>query len=72
MPAALLSANETERLNALVALGVLDSAPEPEFDALVRAAAMVCDVPISLISLIDADRQWFKASIGLPGVTETP
>ena len=51
---------------------MLDSAPEREFDALVQAAALVCGVPVSLISLIDADRQWFKASVGLPGVTETP
>ena len=50
----------------------MDSAPEREFDALVQAAALVCGVPISLISLIDADRQWFKANVGLPGVTETP
>jgi diguanylate cyclase len=53
-------------------MDVLDSAPEAEFDALVQAAALVCGVPISLISLIDADRQWFKANVGLPGVCETP
>ena len=72
MSAAPAPLNETERLRSLVELGVLDSAPEPEFDALVKAAALICDVPISLISLIDADRQWFKANIGLDGVTETP
>lgn len=64
--------NEPERLRALESLDVLDSAPEPEFDALVATAALVCGVPISLVSLIDSERQWFKASIGLPGVTETP
>jgi len=64
--------NEAERLRSLVELDVLDSAPERAFDALVQAAALVCGVPVSLISLIDTDRQWFKASIGLPGVTETP
>ena len=32
----------------------------------------MCGVPISLVSLIDHDRQWFKANVGLPGVTETP
>ena len=67
-----LPPNETERLRSLNELGILDSAPEREFDALVQAAALVCGVPISLISLIDADRQWFKANYGLPGVTETP
>ena len=64
--------NEPARLAALHALDVLDSAPEAEFDALVRAASLVCGVPISLISLIDAERQWFKANLGLPGLAETP
>ncbi len=64
--------DESERLQALQALDVLDSAPEREFDALVAAAALVCNVPISLVSLIDIDRQWFKANLGLSGVTETP
>jgi diguanylate cyclase (GGDEF)-like protein/PAS domain S-box-containing protein len=64
--------DEPERLRALERLEVLDSAPEREFDALVATAALVCGVPISLVSLIDNDRQWFKANVGLPGVTETP
>lgn len=64
--------NETESLEALRALEVLDSDPEAEFDALVKVATIVCGVPISLISLIDVDRQWFKANEGLTGVTETP
>lgn len=64
--------DERERLRALEQLDVLDSAPEREFDALVATAALVCGVPISLVSLIDHDRQWFKANVGLPGVTETP
>ncbi len=64
--------NEQERLRALERLNVLDSEPEREFDALVATAALVCGVPISLVSLIDHDRQWFKANVGLPGVTETP
>ena len=57
---------------ALEALGVLDTAPEEVFDALVRAASALCGTPISLISLLDAHRQWFKANVGLPGVKETP
>lgn len=64
--------DEPERLRALERLGVLDSAPEREFDVLVAIAALVCGVPISLVSLIDHDRQWFKANVGLPGVAETP
>jgi diguanylate cyclase (GGDEF)-like protein/PAS domain S-box-containing protein len=67
-----MPSDEPERLRALERLGVLDSAPEREFDALVAIAALVCGVPISLVSLIDHDRQWFKANVGLPGVTETP
>lgn len=64
--------NEEARLRALQGLEVLDSPPEPLFDALVRAAADVAGRPISLISLIDESRQWFKANLGLPGVTEAP
>jgi diguanylate cyclase (GGDEF)-like protein/PAS domain S-box-containing protein len=67
-----LQHDEEERLQALHDLAVLDSPPEPLFDALVRAAAEVAGRPISLISLIDDSRQWFKANVGLPGVSETP
>ncbi len=62
---------ESERLQSLAELEVLDSPPEKAFDALVQAAALVCGVPISLLSLVDSDRQWFKSNVGLPGVTET-
>lgn len=72
MISAPLPDNEVDRMAALHALAVLDSGPEEEFDALVRAASLLCQVPISLISLIDDERQWFKANIGLPGVSETP
>lgn len=72
MPAAPLPADEAQRLRALGDLQVLDSTPEAEFDALVQAAALVCGVPISLVSLVDGQRQWFKANVGLPGVHETP
>jgi diguanylate cyclase len=62
--------NEPSRLASLRALDVLDSAPEAQFNALVRAAAFVAGAPISLLSLVDTGRQWFKANIGLPSVTE--
>jgi PAS domain S-box-containing protein len=65
-------AEETQRLASLLSLDVQDTPPEAEFDALVRAAAAVCDTPISLISLLDAERQWFKANHGLPGTAQTP
>ena len=64
--------DEADSLAALQRLQVLDSAPEVEFDALVKIATVICGTPISLISLIDADRQWFKANLGLPGVEQTP
>jgi diguanylate cyclase (GGDEF)-like protein len=63
--------NEQSRLASLRALDALDSAPEAQFNALVRAAAFVAGTPISLLALIDTGRQWFKANIGLPGTTET-
>ncbi|WPB56279.1 EAL domain-containing protein [Xylophilus sp. GOD-11R] len=72
MQAADRRVNELESLAALKALEVLDTEPEEAFQALVQAASAVCEVPISLISLIDEERQWFKANVGLPGVVETP
>jgi signal transduction histidine kinase len=63
--------NEIDRLTALYGLNVLDSPPEADFDDIVALAAKVCGVPMSLVSLIDADRQWFKARIGTD-LTETP
>jgi diguanylate cyclase (GGDEF)-like protein/PAS domain S-box-containing protein len=71
MSIAPLPADEVARLAALREMEVLDSEPDPEFDSLVRAASLVCGAPICLISLIDADRQWFKANVGLTGVAET-
>ena len=72
MQSAALPATEHERLATLHALDVLDTGPEEEFDALIKVASLVCGVPISLISLVDSERQWFKANLGLPGVSETP
>jgi diguanylate cyclase (GGDEF)-like protein/PAS domain S-box-containing protein len=68
--------NETKRLEALRRLDLLDTEPEPEFDELVNLAAAICGTPISLITLLDERRQWFKASVGLEEiglkVKETP
>ncbi|MDB6100378.1 MAG: yegE, partial [Gammaproteobacteria bacterium] len=63
--------NEQSRLASLRALEVLDSAPEAQFNTLVRSASLLTGTPVSLLSLIDSGRQWFKANTGLPGVTET-
>jgi PAS domain S-box-containing protein len=70
--AAPLPANEIQRLARLRALAVLDSAPEPLFDSFARLAAQIAGTPIALLSLIDDQRQWFKANLGLPGVQQTP
>lgn len=62
---------EALRLARLDALQVLDSGSEPLFDALAAAAALVAGTPIALITLLDAERQWFKANIGMRDVTQT-
>ena len=65
-----LPENESERLRALEQCGILDTLPEEDFDGIVSLAAQICGVPIAAISLIDRDRQWFKAILGIP-VSET-
>ncbi|QQD12740.1 PAS domain S-box protein [Sphingobacterium sp. UDSM-2020] len=57
--------NESERLDALHKYEILDTQPEEDFDRITKIASLVCGVPISLISLIDEDRQWFKSRVGL-------
>src|SRR5260370_35455930 len=64
-------ANETERLRTLRSYKILDTKPEERFDELTQLAALICDAPISLVSLIDTDRQWFKSRLGLD-MQETP
>lgn len=70
MPAAPLPKSEARRLRALHAYGVLDTPAEPAFDRLTRLSARLFDVPITLVSLIDVERQWFKSCHGL-ATTET-
>ena len=70
MPAAPLPANEIDRLAALRSAGILDTAPELAFDDLTRLAAYICKTPISTITFIDANRQWFKSRVGMTD-TET-
>jgi GAF domain-containing protein len=65
MLAAPLPANEDERLAALYALLILDTPPEERFDKIVAFAASEFDVPIALLTLVDRERQWFKASTGI-------
>jgi diguanylate cyclase (GGDEF)-like protein/PAS domain S-box-containing protein len=66
-----MPANEAERLVALAETQLLDSEHEAVFDAIVALAASICGVPMAAITLIDRDRQWFKASVGI-GDPETP
>jgi PAS domain S-box-containing protein len=63
--------DEAKRLEALRKLAVLDTPPDEEFDAIVRAASLVCGMPIALITLVDGDRQWFKANVGLTEIAQT-
>jgi PAS domain S-box-containing protein len=65
MTSPLLPVAEDSRLAALHNYAVLDTPAEPEFDDLTRIAAHILDVPTALISLVDADRQWFKSRYGL-------
>lgn len=71
MLAAPIPDNESERLAALRELLILDTPPEQRFDRIVQFAAAEFDMPVALISLLDSDRQWFKAAVGNQGVCET-
>jgi signal transduction histidine kinase/CheY-like chemotaxis protein len=66
-----IPSDEAERLAVLRGLGILDTAPDPAFDALTRLAAEVLDTPIALVSLVDHARQWFKSRVGM-SACQTP
>jgi len=66
-----IPADEARRLETLRSLKLLDTPPEERFDRVTRLAQRVFGVPIALVSLVDADRQWFKSRQGLEA-TETP
>ena len=63
--------NETRRLETLRGLKLLDTPPEERFDRVTRLAKQIFSTPIALVSLVDADRQWFKSAQGLDA-PETP
>jgi signal transduction histidine kinase len=56
---------ELERINSLRSYLVLDSESDKEIDCLTELASEICETPISLVSLVDSDRQWFKSKVGL-------
>ncbi len=60
------AARDPERVAALRATGLLDSGVDPAFDRIARLAAQVLNAPAALVSLVDADRQFFKSCLGLP------
>ncbi len=64
-------AEESRRVAALRRYAILDTPREEEFDEVVRVVSAICGTPIAVVNLIDAERQWFKAEVGL-GVRETP
>lgn len=67
---------DTQRLAALRRVALLDTPAEEAFDRLTRLAGLILGVPVALVSLVDADRQFFKSCVGLPepwaSVRETP
>ncbi len=62
---------DAARIAALDDLAILDTEPEPGFDDIVLLACQICGTPVSLVSLVAEDRQWFKARVGFPAC-ETP
>lgn len=71
MKKAPIPGNESSRLKCLLSMNVLDSAQEDRYDRITRIAKNYFKVPIALVSLVDANRQWFKSKQGL-SVNETP
>lgn len=65
-----IATDEQARLAALRRYRILDTEPEQRFDDLTMLASQICETPMSLITLIDSDRQWFKSKVGL-GIDET-
>lgn len=65
MISAPLPANEIERIAALLEYNLLDTMPEGDYDDITAIAADICNMPISLISIIDKERQWFKSKVGM-------
>lgn len=67
MISAPVPANEKDRLHKLLSYQILDTPKERDFDEIVELASKICGTPMSVITLLDADRQWFKAQVGMEG-----
>ncbi len=63
--------DETSRIKALKEYSILDTLPEKEYDDITQLASQICETPISLIGLIDENRQWYKSKYGIDG-NESP
>lgn len=63
--------NEEERLESIRSLDIMDSTAEESYDAIAQLAGEICQTPIALITILDAERNWFKSKIGTE-ITETP
>jgi diguanylate cyclase (GGDEF)-like protein/PAS domain S-box-containing protein len=67
-----IPSNEDARIAALDSYRILDTEPDPAYDAFATLAAAICETPIALVSLVDASRSWLKASVGFSGGRELP
>jgi hypothetical protein len=65
-----IPANDKQRLKILWQYEILDTVPEEVFDDLTELAAIICEAPIAMITLVDEKRQWFKSKVGVT-VSET-
>ncbi|RZJ68215.1 MAG: sensor histidine kinase [Flavobacterium sp.] len=63
---------ENSRMDELRELDILDSLTEKDYDDITKLASIICETPVALISFVDTQRQWFKSTIGVDGLTETP
>ena len=63
--------DDAQRLKTLESYGIVDTPREKEFDEITQLASHICEAPVAIVSLVTADRQWFKSEVGL-GCDETP